>query len=237
MIRSCDRPQEAPSGAVGDDALPFGIEYRASVTLREVNVGYDGAQGTVPFGVDQMAPEEGFKVCRDCGIVAMPGATSEASEHRRSCRARRRFDKLKQEGRQGQPFHWETIYLYRELKSEAIRLLLPIVDAADLNTLAACLLFGLRLQFEGDPTHLTVEPQMMPDAATGMNMKQYYLILLDDVPGGTGYLKTLYQQKDAQNRDGEGMMQVMRLAKEEKGSNLRVAVIHLIEQYVDLIII
>jgi hypothetical protein len=52
-----------------------------------------------------------------------------------------------------------------------------------------------------------------------------------------GYLKTLYQQKDAQNRDGEGMMQVMRLAKEEKGSNLRVAVIHLNEQYVDLIII
>jgi len=211
VIRSYDLTQEAPSGAVGDDTLPFGIEYRASVTLREVNVGYDGEQGAIPFGVDQMAPEEGFKVCRDCGIVAIPGMTSEASEHRRSCRARRRFDKLNQEGRQGQPFSWESIYLYRELKSEAIRLLLPIVDAADLNTLAASLHFGLRLQFEGNPAHLTVEPQIMPDAATGM--KRYYLVLLDDVPGGTGYLKTLYQQQDAQHRDGEGMMQVMRLAK------------------------
>ena len=51
----------------------------------------------------------------------------------------------------------------------------------------------------------------MPDPATGM--KRYYVVLLDGVPGGTGYLKTLYQEKDGQNRDGEGIMQVLRLAR------------------------
>ena len=51
----------------------------------------------------------------------------------------------------------------------------------------------------------------MPDPAT--RMKRYYLVLMDAVPGGTGYLKTLYQQKDEQQRDGEGILQVMRLAR------------------------
>ncbi len=39
------------------------------------------------------------------------------------------------------------------------------------------------------------------------------LFLLDAVPGGTGYLKTLYQQKDQYGRDAEGIMEVLRLAK------------------------
>jgi DEAD/DEAH box helicase domain-containing protein len=45
-IRSFDLTQEGPAGAVGDDGLPFGMEYRASVIMREVNVGYYGDQRT-----------------------------------------------------------------------------------------------------------------------------------------------------------------------------------------------
>jgi DEAD/DEAH box helicase domain-containing protein len=210
-IRSFDLTQEAPSGAVGDEELPFGIEYRAAVVMREVNVGYQGEPGVVAFGVEQFTPEEGFKICQDCGIAVTPGTPVDQAVHRRSCRARRRFEKLRQEGRQGQPFHWESVYLYRALKSEAIRLLLPIADDADIDTLTACLYLGLRLRFEGNPAHLVVAPQIMPDVATGM--QRYYLVLLDAVPGSTGYLKTLYQEKDVHQRDGEGIMQVMRLAR------------------------
>jgi DEAD/DEAH box helicase domain-containing protein len=184
---------------------------RPIVVLREVNAGYQGEPGVVAFGVAQSAPEEGFKVCQDCGIVVTPGTPTEQVAHRRSCRARRRFEKLTQEGRHGQPFHWESIYLYRELRSEAIRLLLPITDDSDIDTLTACLYLGLRLRFEGNPAHFLVAPQIMPDAATGM--QRYYLVLLDAVPGGTGYLKTLFQEKDAQQRDGEGLLQVLRLAR------------------------
>ena len=211
IIRSFDLTQEAPTGAVGDESLPFGIEYRASIILREVNVGYQSDAGVVAFGAEQWAPEEGFKLCRDCGVAVPPHVPVGQVDHRRSCRARRRAERLRQEGRQGQPFQWESVYLYRALKSEAIRLLLPIADDADIHTLTACLHLGLRLRFEGNPTYLIVAPQIMPDPASGM--KRYYLVLLDAVPGGTGYLKTLYQDKDSQQRDGEGIMQVLRLAK------------------------
>ena len=212
-LRSFDLTQDVPSGAVGDEGLPFGIEYRASVTLREVNVGYLGEPGLVPFGVDQMAPEEGFRVCRDCGIAVLPGAQLDDVGHRRSCSRRRQNEKRRQEDRSELSYNWEPVYLYRELRSEAIRLLLPIADDDDVDTLTACIHLGLRLRFEGNPAHLIVAPQIMPDPASGM--KRYYLVLLDAVPGGTGYLKTLYQDKgdDPQQRDGEGIMQVMRLAK------------------------
>ena len=209
-VRSFDLTQDKPAGAVGDEGLPFGIEYRASVIMREVNVGYQGEPGIVPFGVDQKAPEEGFRVCRDCGITVSPGASLDDVRHRRSCTRRRTNDKRRQEGRNELPYNWEPVYLYRELKSEAIRLLLPIADDEDIDTLTACIHLGLRLRFEGNPAHLIVSPQIMPDPATGM--KRYYVVLLDAVPGGTGYLKTLYQEKDGQNRDGEGIMQVVRLA-------------------------
>ncbi len=65
-VRSFDLTVEAPSGAVGEAVLPFGIEYRGAMIMREVNVGYLGGQLIVPFGVDQTAPEEGFQVCLDC---------------------------------------------------------------------------------------------------------------------------------------------------------------------------
>lgn len=210
-VRSFDLTQEAPSGAVGDEELPFGIEYRASVIMREVNVGYQGEPGLVPFGVDQSAPEEGFRVCRDCGVTVTPGKPLDEIGHRRSCSRRRSNDRRRQEGRNEQPYNWESVYLYRELKSEAVRLLLPIADDDDIDTLTACIHLGLRLRFEGNPAHLIVSPQIMPDTATGM--KRYYVVLLDAVPGGTGYLKTLYQEKDVGERDGEGIMQVLRLAK------------------------
>jgi DEAD/DEAH box helicase domain-containing protein len=212
IIRSFDQTVEAPSGAVGDDSLPFGMEYRAAMVMREVNVGYHGMPGSVPFGPDHRAPEAGFQVCQHCGVVAYAHTPPDETIHRRSCQARRRFERLRQEGRAGDPFRWTSLYLYRELRSEAIRLLLPLVDDADMATLIACLYLGLRLRFEGDPAHLIVAPQILPEAASGL--RWHYLVLLDAVPGGTGYLKTLYQAKDGLGREGEGVMEVLRRARD-----------------------
>ena len=63
----------------------------------------------------------------------------------------------KQEGKPSSPYNWESVYLYRELRSEAIRLLLPIADDNDVDTLTACIHLGLRLRFEGNPAHLIVD--------------------------------------------------------------------------------
>ena len=211
LVRSFDLTSDTPIGAVGDEKLPFGIEYRASAIMREVNVGYQGLPGVVAFGPDTLAPDEGFEVCEDCGVVISAGTPTDKVKHRRSCRGLKRFEKLKQEGRRGDPFKWRSIYLYRQLKSECIRLLLPVADDADVDTLTACIHLGLRLRFEGNPAHLIVAPQTMPDASTGM--EKYFLMLMDAVPGGTGYLKTLYQEQDEQERDGEGIMDVLLRAR------------------------
>jgi len=212
LLVSFDLTREAPRGAVGEESLPFGIEYRAAVTMREINTGYQDLPPIIPFGIDQKAPEEGFRVCADCGIIFPLGHQAMAKVvHRRSCTARRRIEKQQQEGRQGGDYNWTALYLYRELESEAIRLLLPIADPADLETLTAAIILGLRLRFEGDPDHLLVLPHAMPDPAT--RLPRYYLVLMDAVPGGTGYLKTLYQERDDRDREGAGVLDILRRAK------------------------
>lgn len=210
VVRSFDQTIEAPSGAVGDDLLPFGIEYRSAMLMREVNVGYLKDPVSLPFGSGQNAPESGFLICRDCGVVVPANGSREDALHRRSCSGRRRAEKLRQEGRTADPFMWENIFIYRQLCSEAIRLFLPLTDDSDLDTLTASLYLGLRLRFEGNPAHLIVTPQILPEPGTGLEKR--FLVVMDAVPGGTGYLKTLYQEKDASGRDGEGVMSVLRLA-------------------------
>ena len=210
-VLSFDLTKEDAVGAVGDEERPFGIEYRASVILREVNVGFGGQPGEIAFGVDTEIPEAGFQVCKSCGIVAPSGKGIGEVNHRRSCKDRRASEKRKQEGKKGDKYQAESVYLYRELNSEAIRLLLPVSDENDVDTLTACIHLGLRLRFEGNPAHLIITPQAMPDHGTGMS--RFYLVMMDGVPGGTGFLKSLYQQKDEAGLDGQGVLDVLRLAK------------------------
>ncbi len=215
VIVSFDQTKEKSSGAVGDDELPFGIEYRSSMILREINTGYINEVKNVPFGPDTCASENGFWICRDCGVAIPPDQTPESVDpgiHRRSCHARRKHEKMRQEGKTGNPFHYLPLYLYRELKSEAIRLLLPLADDEDIHTLVASIYLGLRLRFEGNPAHLIVQPQILPDAGSGLT--RHYLVIMDAVPGGTGFLKTLYQEKDEKGRAGEGIMDVLRRSRD-----------------------
>lgn len=212
VLKSFDHTIEAPSGAVGDDETPFGIEYRGAMIYRDINTGYLGRPAEIPFGPDQAAPEEGFLICAHCGVAAPPGLALKDVEHRRNCSARRKKEKALQQGREIHPFKWRSAYLYRELTSEAIRLLLPVVQDEDLQTLNACFYLGLRLRFEGDPAHLIVAPQVLPDLKSGVD--KHFLVLMDAVPGGSGYLKTLYQDKDDEGREGAGIMTVMRLARD-----------------------
>ena len=211
ILRSFDLTLEAPAGAVADEELPFGIEYLGGVAMREVNVGFQGEQGAVAFGVGQEAPDVGFRICGDCGVVVTPGQNIKQVDHRRSCTTRRANDRRRQQKRSELAYPEQSTYLYRSLRSEAIRLLLPLADDEDIATLTACVHLGLRLRFDGNPAHLIVTPHVMPNTNTGTN--RYYLILMDSVPGGTGYLKSLYQTVDNHGRAGEGLMSVLRLAK------------------------
>jgi DEAD/DEAH box helicase domain-containing protein len=210
MAVSFDHTLARASGAVGDDSEPFGIEYRSAVKMRELNTGYFEQPPAIPFGQGNRVPE-GFEVCNGCGVAVMPGETRADVQHRKSCPGRRLTEALHREGQQGNAYQWERTWLYRELRSEAIRLLLPDVDEADLDTLEAAIYLGMRLRFQGDPAHLMVKPQIIPDHRVGVTRS--YLVLMDAVPGGTGFLKALYQERDEQQRPGEGVVDILRRAR------------------------
>lgn len=208
VVTSFDHSLSKMSGVVAEENLPFGIEYRDSILLRELNTGYLDQSNEVAFSQDVDVPQ-GFEVCGDCGVVLEPQQNRKAAKHRKSCAGRIRESRQSQGGKGDGHYDWKRLWLYRELRSEAIRLLLPEVEKADLDTLEACIYFGMRLHFQGDPAHLMVNPQVIPDQRTGITA--HYLVLVDAVPGGTGFLKSLYQNEEGM--DGEGLMRVLRLAK------------------------
>jgi DEAD/DEAH box helicase domain-containing protein len=62
LVSSFDMTVAQAGGAVGDDHLPFGIEYRAAIRVREINTGYSDQPDVVVFGEDTKVPE-GFDLC------------------------------------------------------------------------------------------------------------------------------------------------------------------------------
>jgi DEAD/DEAH box helicase domain-containing protein len=202
-------------GAVGEDSLPFGIEYRSELTLREVNTGFYEAPADETFGPGQLASQEGFQICKDCGVIKQAGSGNSQPQdkvrHARSCAGQKRADKREKEAKDPEKaYTYEPVYLYRELKSEAIRLLLPYTDPAEVKTLQACIELGLRRKFGGRPAHVIIRPQTEIDNETGIIKN--YLVMLDAVPGGTGYLKTLFDEVEGEELKGAGIVDVLNKA-------------------------
>ena len=210
LITSFDNTIAQTAGAVGDDETPFGIEYRSAIRMREINTGYKDMVPNIDVGNDRKAPD-GFSICADCGVAAGPRERLTKVGHRRSCSGRRKTEAMQQQGQDGDAYSWQNAWIYRELRSEAVRLLLPDVEEADLDTLEASIYLGMRLRFQGDPAHLLVRAQSVPDYSSGLT--RHYLVLMDAVPGGTGFLKALFQETDEQNRAGQGIIDVLTLAR------------------------
>ena len=172
--------------AIAQPEAPFGFEYIASATFREMNFGRVDDLGRPTRFAGRETPRSGFRVCRECGTVQPRGAGEDAekAEHTRFC-------KFARSAEAGDGIV-ECLYLYREFASEALRLLLPIAHMASERHVAsfvAALELGLRQRFGGRLPHLRA--MTGDNALPGDNDGRRYLILYDTVPGGTGYLKDL----------------------------------------------
>jgi hypothetical protein len=100
------------------------------------------------------------------------------ARHRGWCRQRREPD----------PDGWKQVALTHELRTQAVRLLVPPIVVADgivRTSLRAALLLGLREVLGGDPEHLDVVEAADPVPGIG---RRWVMVLHDLVPGGTGYL-------------------------------------------------
>lgn len=166
---------------VEDDDFPFGLEFLRKATFREVNFGeqniFEGDEIEIST---RKVSRNGFQVCKECGAVA---EKDKSVKHAPSC---------KYYGKPDSKGIIECLYLYREFESEALRLLLPLDEldiATRLPSFIAALYLGLRERFEGSVDHLQVmiHEEPLPDTS----VRKRYLVLYDQIPGGTGYLKQL----------------------------------------------
>ena len=175
-----DVRQENYNGARLISEVPFGFELLKDLLLREVNFGPDKASDFCVSG--EPVNEDGFQVCVECGRVKSPDGKTEI-RHAPTCKARR-----------NQQTRVESVYLYREIRSEAIRLLLPFAQLnQDVQTASfkAALAFALRRRYGGRADHLRIKTMKEPLGAGG---HRHYLVIFDTVPGGTGYLADLWRE-------------------------------------------
>jgi DEAD/DEAH box helicase domain-containing protein len=180
-----------PSGAgqggyrLKSETLPFGFEYLQRAILREVNFGPMGGDLHNFSVAGREMPRAGFHVCRHCGQVQKERRNEKP--HAYTCKL------FKNPGLATPEDFFSSLYLYRELESEAVRILLPLSEVAysdeKLHSFIAALNLGLREYFHGNVQHLEVtDMREPPSAGSG---ERIYLVIYDRIPGGTGYLKEL----------------------------------------------
>ncbi|MCB1171046.1 MAG: DUF1998 domain-containing protein, partial [Leptospiraceae bacterium] len=197
--------------AILNESLPFGMEFLPSVTLREINAGYRGASLTnekIKLHRKHVVTH-GFRVCKYCGAVQAPG--TRAILHAETCPAFQNKDG---------DYPYKDMFLYRQLQSEAIRILLAQTDESEVKTLEACIRLGLRLHFGGRPAHIDIQTQEIPQP-DGM-FSSYYLVLMDAVPGGTGFLSDLYGRQTENGTNpgasartpGDGIIEILKQARQ-----------------------
>ena len=183
-------------------ATNFGFDYTPQGTVREINFGQASDKGTSVEVAGSKEIRNGFNVCLKCGALL----GEHDAKHAYSCPERRETqDQLLHQTGQSST----CLFLYREVKSEVLRLLVPGLDGMQgtggaAQSLTAAVMLGMREQF-GNVDHLqaVLVNEPMPD---GMGLRKTYLALYDTVPGGTGYLKQL--------SDPDTMFEVLSKAQE-----------------------
>ncbi|MEV8428280.1 DEAD/DEAH box helicase [Streptomyces chartreusis] len=177
----------------------FGWEFTRQARIRHINVGatrVDGGTDTAFAGREiRLNP---FWVCDACGFADPDGGpaahdagdTSATAKYHRPWCPRRRADAAT--ARRG-----ERVLLAHELRTDALRILIPAVTAYTQERLAsfkALLLAGIARSYGGDPDHLAVVTDSMPDEGGEAAHRRHFLVLYDTLPGGTGYLHRLAGQ-------------------------------------------
>ncbi|WP_021594076.1 DEAD/DEAH box helicase [Actinomadura welshii] len=173
----------------------FGVDFTRRAVIRRFNLGslrMDRPAGD-PFAGDlrRLNP---FHVCRTCGGATSggppdgdgrpTGTTSgydaSRSHHRPWCPQRR-----------GGDVEHEPLILAHELRTEALRILVPIATTMIPErtvTFEAALMAGIARRYGGDPAHLRIVTATMPDHLHHSGHRRRFLVLHDTLPGGTGYL-------------------------------------------------
>lgn len=180
-------------GAMGMKEIPFGIEYVKNVDIVEINLGLSSAVNANKVMINQMedVPYHGFVTCRQCGKSSSKFNQKDYKFHYGYCKHKdREYLGVKDEV-------FEEVYLLREIKTEALKVLLPVQEFesdATVNMFKAGLDLGLKKYYKGNPQHLSIVNYSEYNVKNSRFDK--YLVLYDNIPGGTGYLEKLFDKDE-----------------------------------------
>ena len=185
-----------------DEGFPVAVEFIKAATFREVNFGKKNAKGIMRTIAGNSEARPGFVLCPECGAVKKRNAFEHAPECASYNRVLSNVTTI------------QASYLYRDYTSEAIRLLIPVLHSGldaetRIESMKAALYLGLKRRFGGKVDHLVVSDDSGP-SADGRRLD--YLVIHDTVPGGSGYLHTLF--RDAFENKTDNIFQILRLARE-----------------------
>jgi hypothetical protein len=202
VIDAVDIPREdIERGSWRHRTQTFGVDFCRSAIVRRVNVGQtrfdQKPQDDLAGQTVRLSP---FRVCTGCGAATADGKpvfdhdtdamdssaarNPKTKHHQPWCPLRR--------GAKAETVPQEPVLLAHQLRTEALRVLLPAATVAveeKIHSFRAALRMGVDRHFGGDPQHLDTTLASMPDKETGE--KRHYLVLYDRLPGGTGYLHRL----------------------------------------------
>ncbi|MFT4928593.1 MAG: DEAD/DEAH box helicase domain-containing protein [Phenylobacterium sp.] len=169
-----------------NEAVPFGFDFVKKITIKDINFGAPDNQSEEIAIAGDTDHRSGFKVCDQCGMVKSQKA--KIFKHDLTCIYNKNPETA------DDPAHFiDCLYLYRELTSEAIRIVLPVSmysnDTVSEASFAAAIQLGIKHYFNGSIDHIKSTTYSEPvNAGEG---RRYYLVIYDAIPGGTGYLKEL----------------------------------------------
>lgn len=180
-------------GAWGMKEIPFGIEYVKNVEITEVNLGSSKSVDANKISINKQEniPFHGFVTCRYCGK-----SSSEPflARFEKNFKFHYGYCKHKDKEYQGVSDEvYENVYLFREMRTEALKVLLPVQEfegESQVNMFRAGLELGLKKYYKGNPQHLNIIDYSEYNVKTARFDR--YLVIHDNIPGGTGYLEKLF---------------------------------------------
>lgn len=174
--------------------IGFGIEYCNNLDLYESNYGMQMQTGAKnDINEDGSISDNGFVTCKYCGkstplLSRVTYDNKPVDLHYKFCNHK---DVTFADDVKGEVF--EKLYLYRHMQTEAIKILLPvqIMDAkSSVEMFKSGIELGMKKYYHSSPEHIRIDSYSEVNLARGQ--KDYYLVMYDIIPGGTGYLAKLY---------------------------------------------
>lgn len=194
MSRHLEFDATAFAGAMMMRDLHFGIEYVKRVKMTELNLGQRSVNGSssVQINGQDKVPVHGFVTCKHCGKSTDEVNITDVKQfHYGYC-------KYKNEGYKGKTDDiFEELFLLRSMQTEGLKILLPTQDfdsQSVIDMFREGLILGLKKYYNGHPDHLELCDYREYNQQTGK--MDTYLVMMDRIPGGTGYLRKLYDRDE-----------------------------------------